>query len=355
MKTIVFTGGGTAGHIIPNLAIIDEINDFKIYYLGSNAMEKNLLTNYPNVEFIEIPAVKLKRSLSFKNLLIPIKLIQSINICKKELKQIKPDIIFSKGGYVSIPVCFAARSLKIPILTHESDFSIGLANKIIAKISQNLCCSFKETAKKYGKNAIFTGSPIRKNILNGDKESTLSRYKITKNKPIILVMGGSLGAKSINNIIWDNIDKLTEKYTIFHIVGKNNINQTISKKDYYQIEFTDKIGDLFAISNLIISRAGSNTIFELLFLQKNMILIPLPKSSGSRGDQEVNAEYFQKKGFAEKIDQKDLTYDNLAIKIEQTLKNRSEYTNNMKNANNIIGTTNIINLINKTINTNPIK
>lgn len=350
MKTIIFTGGGTAGHIMPNIALINELKNFNIYYIGSNGMEKDILSKYHNVKFREIPSVKLVRSLTLKNLLIPFKLIKSINASKKLLKEIKPDIIFSKGGYVSIPVCIAGKSLKTPILTHESDISIGLANKVIARVSDSLLCSFKSTAESYGRNAIFTGSPIRRKILNGNKDIVKNRHNILNNLPTILIVGGSLGAQSINKIIWENIEQLTNKYNVIHIVGKGYINKQIKSKNYYQIEFADDIENYFAISDIVISRAGSNCIFELLALHKPMILIPLPKSSGSRGDQELNADYFQKNGYAEVIQQNDLTIHSLKEKINLVLKNKSKYIEKMKNANNSIGNETIIKLINKTIN-----
>jgi len=345
MKKIVFTGGGTAGHIMPNLAIIDEINDYKIYYIGSSGMEKDIISQYPHIEFIEIPVVKFIRSLNPKNLLIPFKLISSINKTKKILKKINPNLIFSKGGYVSIPTCLAANSLKIPIITHESDLSIGLANKIIAKKSKYLCCSFKTTADNFGKNAIFTGSPIRKKILLGNKSAIIQRHKINNTKPIILIIGGSQGAQAINKVIWDNIDNLSKDYNIIHIVGKGHINTSIKNNNYYQIEFANDIENYFTASDLVISRAGSNTIFELLALSKPMILIPLPKTKHSRGDQVDNAKYFVENNFANIIYQENLNYKLLKSTIESTLKNKTKFQNNMKNANNNIGNSKIINLI----------
>lgn len=346
MKNIVFTGGGTAGHIMPNLAIIEELKGYNIYYIGSSGMEKDIISKYKNIKFIEIPVVKFSRSLSIKNLTIPFKLISSINKTKKILKEIKPSLIFSKGGYVSIPACFAGHSLNIPVITHESDLSIGLANKIIAKKSKYLCCSFKTTADSYGKNAIFTGSPIRKKVLYGQKNIILQRHNITPSKPTILVVGGSQGARAINNIILDNIDELTKKYNIIHIVGKNNKN-TQKKYNYIQIEFANDIENYFAASDVVISRAGSNTIFELLALKKPMILIPLPKTKHSRGDQVDNAKYFEKNGFANVINQESLTNDLLLKTINETLINKSNFEKAMKNANNTIGNSKIIELINK--------
>lgn len=347
MKKIVFTGGGTAGHIMPNIAIINDLQGYEIYYLGTNGMEKDIISQYPNIKFIEIPAVKFVRAFTFKNLLIPFKLISSINICKEKLKQIDPQIIFSKGGFVSIPVCFAGAKLNIPVLTHESDLTIGLANKLISNKVKYLCCSFRETANKYKKNSIFTGSPIRKKIFSGKKDIILNRHNITTNKPIILIVGGSLGAQSINEIIWNNITVLTKKFTIIHIVGKKNYNyQLHNTSNYIQINFANDIENYFDASDIIISRAGSNTIFELLALCKPMILIPLPKKS-SRGDQILNAQNFHNNNYANIIKQEDLTIEILLDTINDTLKNKEILISNMKKAEAKLGNKNIIDLIKK--------
>ena len=348
MKKIVFTGGGTAGHIMPNVAIIQELKNYEIYYLGTNGMEKDIISKIKNVKYIEIPSVKFIRSFTLKNLLIPFKLIKSIKTCKKILKNINPDIIFSKGGYVSIPVCLAGAKLNIPTLTHESDLTVGLANKIIASKCKYLCCSFEETSKKYGRNSIYTGSPIRKSILNGNKNIIFTRYNISHTKPIILIVGGSLGAKAINEAIWQNISILTKNYYIFHIVGKNNINSTLNKqKDYYQIEFTTDIENYFDCADVVISRAGSNTIFELLTLSKPMILIPLPLDS-SRGDQILNAQNFEKNGFAKVLRQENINTNTLLQSIKYTLKNSQDFKSKMNKQNKNIGNKKIIDLINST-------
>lgn len=346
MKNIVFTGGGTAGHIMPNLAIINQLKDFNIYYLGSNGMEKEIISKYKNITFIEIPSVKLIRSLNLKNLLLPYKLLKSISIAKKKLKEINPSLIFSKGGFVSVPVSLAGQSLKIPVLTHESDLSIGLANKIIAKKSKALLCTFKETAENYGKNAIYTGSPIRQEIFRGDKNTIISRHNINTNKPILLIIGGSLGAKFINNIIQNNLDKLTKHYFIIHIVGKNNKTTNLSHINYIQLDFVKDIENYLSSSDIVISRAGSNAIFELLALQKPTLLIPLPKGN-SRGDQIENAKLFNNKKLANVVYQENLTYEILEEKLKETLKNKDIYIKNMQLEKNINGTKNITNLIYK--------
>lgn len=348
MKKIIFTGGGTAGHITPNLAIIDKLKDYKIYYMGTCGMEKDIVNNYKNITFLEIPAVKLIRSLTPKNLLLPFKLLKSIKTAKKIIKEINPSLVFSKGGFVSIPVCLAANSLKIPVLTHESDLTIGLANKIIAKKAKYLCCSFKETSDKYKKNSVYTGSPIREKIFHGNKLNILTKHKINTTKPIILVTGGSSGAKAINQAIWDNIDSLSKKYFVIHITGKKNINSNIQNKNYIQIDFTNQIEDYFAASDIVISRAGSNTIFELLSIKKPMLLIPLPKDQ-SRGDQILNAENFFNQGIANVLFQEAITKETLFNKIEETLLNKNNYINNMRKMQFTCGNDNIIKLINKTI------
>lgn len=348
MKKIVFTGGGTGGHIMPNLSLIKNLQDkYKIYYFGSNGMEKDILKNYPRVTFVEIPTVKFVRSLTPKNLMIPFKLASSIKATKRKLKEISPNLIFSKGGFVSIPVCLAGQKLKIPTITHESDITMGLANKIIAKNAKVVCCSFETTANKYGKNAIYLGSPIRPQIYLGKKENVLNKYNLTTNKPIILITGGSLGAQAINNIIWDNLTALTQKFTLIHLVGKGKTNKQFkNSSSYVQIEFVPNIEDYFAVADLVVSRAGSNTIFELLALKKLMLLIPLSKKS-SRGDQILNAKDFKSKGFCEYILEENLSPSTLASTITQMLKNKNNYISKINTAPSPDGTKNIIATIEK--------
>lgn len=346
MKKIVFTGGGTAGHITPNIALIDQLKGYEIYYLGTNGMEKDMIAKLKNIKFVEIPAVKFVRSLTPKNLLLPFKLIKSINMTKKILQKINPSVIFSKGGFVSIPTCIAGNKLNIPVITHESDLTVGLANKIIAKKAKHLCCSFKETSDKYKKNGVFTGSPIRQKIFNGNKEHIFCNYKIPRNRPILLIVGGSLGARAINECIWENVDDLCKKYTVIHITGKNNINHKIKNTNYIQIDFANNIEDFFDASDIVISRAGSNTIFELLALKKPMLLIPLPKDQ-SRGDQILNAENFAKRKIANILYQENLNKENLLSKIDETLSNKQVYKNNMMKMSFTCGNENLLNLIKK--------
>lgn len=329
MKKIVFTGGGTAGHIIPNLAIINDIkNRAQIFYIGSNGLEKKLVQE-KNIDFFEISSTKLKRSLSFSNLLIPFKLIKAYNEAKKILKKIKPDVIFSKGGYVSLPVVLASHKLKIDVIAHESDLTMGLANKLCKNKCKIICTSFETTAKNL-KNGLFTGSPIRKEIFCGNIQNAQKLFKQSTKKPTILVVGGSLGSKIINEIIFQIIDNLKE-FNFIHIVGKGN-KKEINKENYVQLEYADNIQDLFALADIVISRAGSNAVNEILALNKPNILIPLSKKA-SRGDQILNAKYFQEKGYSKVIFEEDLNAINLIANIKNLYKNKEDYIKNMKQSN----------------------
>jgi len=341
MKKIVFTGGGTAGHVIPNLAIINDIkNKAKIYYIGSNGIEKEIVKNN-NIKFYEITSTKLKRSLSLSNFLIPLKLIKAISQAKSTLQKIKPDIIFSKGGYVALPVVFAAKKLKIPVICHESDMTLGLANKICKNKCLKICTSFEKTAQNL-KNGIFTGSPLRKEIFTGGKEKAKRLFKNYQNKPTILIFGGSLGSKTINEAIFNSLAKLKD-YNIIHIVGKNNLKK-FKYENYVQLEFTNEIYNLFALSDLIISRAGSNSINEILALNKPNILIPLSKKA-SRGDQIINAKYFKEKGYSKVILEEELNEYNLLKSITEVLNNKEKYIKNMKNTNVKLANQKIIDLL----------
>lgn len=331
---IVLTGGGSAGHVTPNIALLPYLKkQFKtISYIGSkDGIEKQLIEKQ-KIPYYSITTCKLVRSFNLKNFLLPLKLLKGIVEAKKILKKLKPNIIFSKGGFVSVPVVIAAHQLKIPIIAHESDYSLGLANKIIYNFCNIMCFTFNNVPSKYKSKSIVTGSPIRQDIISKNK------INFKNNKKTILIMGGSLGAKAINELIFNNIDQLLNKYNIIHIVGKNNLNNELkTKNNYIQFEYTNNIGELFNSCNIVISRAGSNTIFELLALNKPMILIPLPKTS-SRGDQIENAKYFKINNYANVIYQENLTINILLNTIEKTLNSNynKQLTQNPFKANNDI-------------------
>lgn len=341
MKKIVFTGGGTAGHIMPNLALIEDLkNKAQIFYIGSNGMEKDIITK-KNIPFYEIPSTKLKRSLSLSNLLIPFKLFTAIKKAKKILSEIKPDVIFSKGGYVALPVVFAGKKLGIKIISHESDMTLGLANKLSKNKSDIICTSFEKTALSL-KNGLFTGSPLRKQIFYGNKENAKKLFKSYKNKPTILIVGGSLGSKIINQTIYKMLDKLSE-FNIIHLVGKNNLTN-INLDNYVQLEFTENIEDLYALSEIVISRAGSNVINEILALNKLNILIPLSKQA-SRGDQIINANYFKEKGYSKVILEENLSPTSLLNSIYEVFNNKEKYLHKMSKANAKLANKKIIDLL----------
>ena len=328
MKTIVMTGGGTAGHIYPNLALKDYLDkDCIIHYIGSAGMEKKIISKEKDIIFHQIDAVKLKRKITPSNLLIPFKLIKAVCEAKKILKKVKPDVIFSKGGFVSVPVAIAGKLLKIPVVSHESDLTMGLANKIILKCCTHMCCTFQETTKLSDK-CVFTGQPIRKQVLKGNKKNLQFLEQLDKNKPNLLIVGGSSGAKFINDKVIDNIDKLTANFNVIHITGKQSV-PSIKKQNYIQIDYAENIGDYLVASDIILSRAGSGAINEFLAVGKPMLLIPLSKRC-SRGDQIENAKLFNRLGYADILTEEDYDDNLFLIKLDNLYKNKEKYIKNLK-------------------------
>ena len=330
VKKIILTGGGTAGHIYPTLAIKKELGkNFEYHYLGGKGMEKDIIAQEKDVVYHEIPTVKLQRKLTFDNFLIPFKLINSINKAKKILKEINPSIIFSKGGFVAVPVVIAAHKLGIPIISHESDLSMGLANKIILKYCNVMCVTFEQTAKMSEK-CVWTGQPIRETVLKGNKKN-INFENLDKSKPNLLVLGGSLGAKFINEKVWVNIDKLTRQFNVLHVCGKQS-KEKIVHAGYKQVEYAENIGDYLAFADVILSRAGSGAINEFLALKKPMFLIPLSKKC-SRGDQIENAKLFTNLGYADMIEEENCDDKMFIIKLKNVYNNREKFINKMKNVN----------------------
>lgn len=344
-KTIILTGGGTAGHVCPNINLKNQLTQYfdRIVYIGSeNGIEKKLIQSQTNYEYHSISAVKFVRKNLLKNIALPFKLSKSINEAKIILKEINPSIVFSKGGYVSLPVVIAAHKLKIPVISHESDITMGLANKIASKYSTVVCTNFQITALKNKKKFICTGSPLPLSNLN--KQEAKHKLGIETTKPVLLVTGGSLGAKAVNEVIFSSIDELTKSYYVIHLVGRNNLNKKIQAKDYRQIEFSNDMWTLFKAADFAISRAGANSILELLANKIPTIFIPLPKGV-SRGDQVDNSKYLEKLGVAKVIFQNELN----SQKLQNTLKNLEKEAKNIvfaiKKQNFEDGTYKIINLI----------
>lgn len=351
MKKIVLTGGGTAGHIYPALAVAENLGmDYEVHFIGGSGMEKAILTKEKNITFHEIRTVKLQRKLTFKNLLIPFKLWSAVKDAKKVLKEIQPNIIFSKGGFVSVPTVIAGKKLGIPIVSHESDLSFGLANKIILKRCNVMCCAFRETAKN--KKCVFTGQPIRNKVFKGNRSNILKQGCFDNSLPNLLVIGGSLGAKFINEQIWKNLDELTQKYNIVHIAGKQ-ATEKHEHKNYIQVDYAENIGDFYAFADYAISRAGSGVINELLALRIPALLIPLSKAC-SRGDQIENAKLFQKMGIAEMLEEEKCDNKNLFNKLDNLIKNCEKLKKNMNLTQNFNSSQEIVKIISKTEKKNPL-
>ena len=350
---IVLTGGGTGGHVIPNISLLPYLEKHfgEICYIGSNGIEKQIVKEHKGINFYEIESVKLDKEHKLKNLLLPIKLLKVVKSAGSMLDEIKPDIVFSKGGYVSLPVCFAAYFRKIPIVSHESDLSLGRANKIIYRLSRAFCTTFEKT-KEGLKKGVYTGAPIREELKKGDKAKGIEITKLTRPRPYVLFIGGSTGASFINEVVFSAVQELTKKYNVIHIVGKNK-GKKIECDNYYQAEYSNEIEHLFALSDIVISRAGSGVIYELLSLNKKMLLIPLPKSKSSRGDQVENAKYFKEAYGASVIFQEKLTPRLLEEEIDRLYNSSSNYKVSKENESlAFLGAANIVNVILDTVKKN---
>ncbi len=345
MKRIVLTGGGTAGHVTPNMALIPELQKlgYDIHYIGSyNGMEKKLIEDL-NIPYHGISSGKLRRYFDIKNFSDPFRVIKGLGEAKKLMKELKPDVVFSKGGFVSVPVVFAAKSKDIPIIIHESDMTPGLANKLSLPKATKVCCNFPETKALFPEGkAVVTGTPIRKELFNGDAVSGYNFCGFTENKPVILIIGGSLGSQVINKHIRENLDKLLERFNVIHLCGKNNLDPELTgKPGYAQFEYIKKeLSNLMALADIVISRAGANAICELLALKKPNILIPL-SAAASRGDQILNAESFEKSGYSHVIKEEDLNSETLFEAINDVYDNKEKYiaameSSNLHDATNII-------------------
>lgn len=336
MKRIVLTGGGTAGHVTPNIALLPKLKElgYDIHYIGSyEGIEKKLIADF-KIPYYGISTGKLRRYFDPKNFSDPFRVIKGFVEAKKILKELRPDVVFSKGGFVSVPVVRAAASLKIPCIIHESDMTPGLANKLCIPVATKVCCNFPETIKSLPENkAVLTGSPIREELTQGNKEYALDMCNFTPDKPVLLVIGGSLGAAGVNTLVRDALPKLLEDFQVVHLCGKDKIdNLLLSTPGYKQFEYVkEDLKDIFAMADIVISRAGANAICELLALRKPSLLIPLPAAS-SRGDQILNAMSFESQGFAMVADEDDLTPYTLVDKVHQLLHTKQTYIDAMQNS-----------------------
>lgn len=353
-KKIVLTGGGTAGHVTPNMALLPKLRelDYEITYMGSyDGIEKKLMEDF-DIPYFGIATGKFRRYFDPKNFSDPFRVMKGVREAKKYLKEIGPDVVFSKGGFVSVPVVRAAGSLGIPCIIHESDMTPGLANKLCIPVAKKVCCNFPETFSMLpASKAVLTGSPIRQELASGSKEAGYKLCGFNSSKPVIMVIGGSLGSAAINQAVRDVLPELLKDFQVVHLCGKEKMdNLLLTTEGYKQFEYIkSELKDLFAIADIVISRAGANAISELLALKKPNILIPLP-AVNSRGDQVLNAKSFESQGFSIVIDEDDLTNKLFLEKIQELYFNRFTYIDAMKKSSqrDAIGT--IIGLIEETVN-----
>ena len=348
-KRIIFTGGGTAGHVTPNIALIEPLlrEGWEVHYIGSeNGMERGLIAALSGVTYHGISTGKLRRYFSWQNFIDPFRVIKGYFQARKLIREIQPCVIFSKGGFVSVPVVLGAG--KVPVVAHESDYSPGLSNRIATRFTDKVCLSFEDTLQHVSKGkGIFTGTPIRPALYDGDRERALAFTGLTGEKPVLLVMGGSLGAQKLNELVRAALPQLCERYDIIHLCGKGKNDCDCVACGYHQYEYIDKeLPDLFALSDVVLSRAGANSVFELLALNKPSVLVPLTSAS-SRGDQLLNANYMEKKGYAKVVDQNTATTDSLVAAIDEVYQQRAQYAERMCEDTRSDGTQTILTIIKK--------
>lgn len=344
MKRIVFTGGGSAGHVTPNIALINRLlsEGWEIHYIGTaDGMEKDLIGALPAVHYHAISAGKLRRYFSLQNFLDPFRVLKGISQSRRLIAEIRPDVVFSKGGFVSVPVVIGAG--KTHVVAHESDYTPGLANRIAGHFSDTVCVTFEDTlAHVKNGRGVFTGTPIRPELYQGDRARGFAFTGLPGKKPVLLVMGGSLGAQALNDVLRSALPEVLKRFEVIHLCGKGKLDATLTAPGYRQYEFIGaELPDLFAMTDLVLSRAGANAVFEFLALNKPALLVPLPLSA-SRGDQIQNANYFEKKGYAVKLDQDTLTPPVLVAALDRLYAGRDAYVARMEKDERLDGTDEIL-------------
>ena len=336
MKRIILTGGGTAGHVTPNIALLPRLKElgYDIQYIGSyTGIEKELIEPF-GIPYHGISSGKLRRYFSVQNFTDPFRVLKGFREAHKLIRQLKPDVIFSKGGFVSVPVVLAGKRCKVPVIIHESDMTPGLANKIAIPSAAKVCCNFPETLKSLPEGkAVLTGSPIRQELLSGNKNAAMDMCHFTSDKPVILVIGGSLGAVAVNNAVREALPELLKDFQIIHLCGKGKMDESLKDVEgYCQFEYIkNELRNLFALADIVISRAGANAICELLALHKPNLLIPL-SANASRGDQILNARSFERQGFSLVLEEEQLTKETLLAAVKNLYENRTTFINSMKNS-----------------------
>lgn len=348
---IIMTGGGSAGHVTPNLSLIPKLHklDYEIQYIGTEKGIERKIAEGEGLKYHIISSGKLRRYIDIKNFSDPFKVLKGIIQASKIIKKEKPNIVFSKGGFVSVPVVIGAYLNRVPVIIHESDMTPGLANKISIPFATKVCVTFPESVKHIkGNKGILTGTPIREELFKGSKIKGRETCGFKDDKPILMAIGGSLGSKIINDALREKLDELLKKYNIIHICGKGNLDSISSnKKGYRQFDYvSEELPHLMALADIFISRAGANVIFELLSLKKPNLLIPL-SAKASRGDQILNAKSFEKSGYSMVLQEEKLTGETLVENLNKLFQDKNKYIHNMDKSTSKNGVDKIIELIEK--------
>ncbi len=348
----MMTGGGTAGHVMPNLALVKPLREkgYRIGYIGRKKSIEERLAKETGLPFFAISAGRLHRDFNLENWISPWLNMkgtaQALGIIRRE----KPSVIFCKGGFVSVPVAIAGHMAKVPVVLHESDMTPGLANKLCMPFSDKICVSFEETlAHVPCEKAVLTGTPIRRELAEGNRQEGYALTGLRPGKPVVLVMGGSSGAGALNDVIGKAAEKLIQRYEIVHLCGRQQAQFCKPRPGYCPLEYAgEELKHLYAMADLIVSRAGANALAEILMLQKPNILIPLPRAV-SRGDQILNARSFEKKGYSLVLPQEELTEENLMMALETVYRNRAKYVSSMSAGSEQNGTAAVLETIESTI------
>ena len=349
MKKIVLTGGGTLGHVTPHLSLIPHLLQagYEIHYIGTEkGMEAEKIRSLPGVTYHAVQSGKLRRYFSWQNFIDPFKVIAGAFQSARLMGKLKPDVVFSKGGFVAVPVVFGAWLHHVPVVCHESDLTPGLANRLCAPFARKIATTFPECAQALGPKAEMTGTPLRPELFRGSRARGLSLLGFDGSRPILLMMGGSSGAQAVNKALREALPRLTDQFDVAHICGKGNLDEELQGvSGYRQLEFLDaELPDALACADLVLSRAGSNALCEFQALCKPMLLVPYPKGA-SRGDQILNAQSLQKRGLARVLLQEDMTADTLVRALEDTWADREQLTAALHAAPPADGTRRVLEMI----------
>jgi UDP-N-acetylglucosamine--N-acetylmuramyl-(pentapeptide) pyrophosphoryl-undecaprenol N-acetylglucosamine transferase len=348
LKRIILTGGGTAGHVTPHLALVPRLlkSGYEVHYIGTEKGIEREIMNLPGIVYHPVQSGKLRRYYDARNFTDPFRVALGMLQAVFLIRKIRPDVCFSKGGFVSVPVVMGAWLNHVPVLCHESDLTPGLANRICARFSKRVATTFPECAAALGTKGVLTGTPLRPALFGGSREKGLAMAGFTGDKPVLLMMGGSLGAQSVNAVLRAALPRLLPSFHVLHLCGKGNLNAALnSTEGYWQAEYlNDELPDALAAADLILSRAGSNALCEFQALQKPMLLVPYPKGA-SRGDQILNAESFRARGLAKVLRQEDLTPDSLAEAVAALHRDSGTIRSALASAPAADGTKEILRLI----------